>query len=72
MTSSESGELNVSSSSTKGKTVHTDATARFDILSSDTDDMFASPATAMIGDQSEAQEGPQFHDADEGPEFASS
>ena len=71
MTSSESGELNVSSSSTTGKTVNTDATARFGITSSDTDEVFATPAMA-IGDQGEAQEGHQFHDADEGPEFASS
>ncbi|MFM7984482.1 MAG: hypothetical protein ACKPKO_34670, partial [Candidatus Fonsibacter sp.] len=63
MTSSESGELNVSSSSTAGKTVHIDATARFGITSSDTDEMFASPATATIGDQGEVQEGHQFHDA---------
>ena len=61
----------MSSSSTTGKTVQTDATARFGITSSDTDEMFASPAMAMIGDQGEAQEGQQ-HDADEGPEFASS
>ncbi|MFM7977776.1 MAG: hypothetical protein ACKPKO_00530, partial [Candidatus Fonsibacter sp.] len=72
MTSSESGELNVSSSSTAGKTVNTDATARFGITSSDTDEAFATPAMAMIGDQGEAQEGHQFHDDDEGPEFASS
>ncbi|MFM7984307.1 MAG: hypothetical protein ACKPKO_33785, partial [Candidatus Fonsibacter sp.] len=72
MTSPESGELNVSSSSTTGKTVHTDATARFGTMSSDTDEVFATPAMAMIGNQGEAQAGHQFHDADEGPEFGSS
>ncbi|MFM7985381.1 MAG: hypothetical protein ACKPKO_39315, partial [Candidatus Fonsibacter sp.] len=71
MTSSESGDLNVSSSSMTAKTVNTDATARFGITSSEADEVFAAPAMA-IGDQGEDQEGHPFHDADEGPEFASS
>ena len=70
MTSSESGDVLNTSSSTTGRTVNTDATARFGVASSENEDAFASPATVVGPD--DIEEVPQAPDADGGPEFSAS
>ncbi|MFM7978828.1 MAG: hypothetical protein ACKPKO_05885, partial [Candidatus Fonsibacter sp.] len=50
--------------------MNTDATARFGVASSETEDAFAFPAT--VAGQDDIDEIPQIQDADEGPEFSAS